>query len=98
MSHNTLHLVHVWCAQASKVFSRYWAAFRSQLQVASWGRVLVGCFMLLIAGIVLHLTVIAKLIVAITMLSKLFLHHSPKKKVIPILEATSSKSVDGEIK
>jgi len=98
MSHNTLYLFDVWCARASRAFLSYWAIFSRQLQIASWSQVLVACFMVLIAGIVLHLTTLAKVIVTISMLNKLFLHHFAKKKVIPMLDPKTSKSDDGGMK
>ena len=80
------------------VFSSYWAAFTDRIHASSWGQVLIGCFMVLIAGIVLHLTTIAKLIIAITMFHKLFLRKPAQKKVVPILESASSMRFDGEDK
>ncbi|MBC3864331.1 hypothetical protein H8K32_19705 [Undibacterium jejuense] len=65
------------------IFSRistYWSAFGSRLHAASWARVFVGCIMVLIVGAVLHLTTLAKFIVTISILNKLFLRHRAESR------------------
>ncbi|MFZ6753371.1 hypothetical protein ACO0KY_08350 [Undibacterium sp. Dicai25W] len=83
------------------IFSRistYWSAFGSRLHATSWARVFVGCIMVLIAGAVLHLTTLAKLIVTISILNKLFLRHRAEKGAVIMLGSASSNQFDGEVK
>ncbi len=85
----------------AEIFSRistYWSAFGGRLHAASWARVFLGCMMVLIAGVVLHVTTLAKLIVTISILNKLFLRHRAERGTVIMLGSASSNQFDGEVK
>ena len=84
-------------AGVGRKFSSYWTEFRRCVDDASWPKVLLGCFILLISGAVLHLTSIAKLIVTIVLFSKLFLRY-PGNKKIPEQGSLYFNKCDGEEK
>ncbi|MFZ6861426.1 hypothetical protein ACO0K7_02205 [Undibacterium sp. Ji67W] len=80
------------------IVSNYWSVLSSRLQVASWAHVLGACFMVLIAGIVLHLTTLAKLIVTIFILNKIFLRRHTEKKATLMLGSAHLNQFYGEVK
>ncbi|MFZ6846816.1 hypothetical protein [Undibacterium sp. RuRC25W] len=80
------------------VLSGYWTAFTRRLHVATWGEVCLGCVGVLFAGMVLHLAALSKLIVAVSVLNKLFSQHATQKKVVPMLESNAENATESEVK
>ena len=78
------------------ILSGYWARYTRRLHEASWMDVLWGCLGVLFAGVVLQLTTLAKLIVAVSVLNKLWSQKATRRQRVSTLTFSSKLNRESE--